>query len=429
MTTPIIVGAGWAGLAAGVELAAAGRPPRILEAAPRPGGRARGLAEGRDNGQHLLIGAYTAIEGLLGRLGVDIDQAFHREPLALHVADGDETLALNESRLPGPLHTVGALAAARGLGPGGRRRALAFATAMAARGFRLRRDRTVAELLAHHRQGATALRRLWTPLCLATLNARPEHASARLFLRVLGEAFGGGRRRAELWFPRTDLGRLLPEPAAAFIRAHGGEFRTGQRVRSLLQEGERVVGVATREDNHAGEVILATAPWHAAELVEPLPGGGENAERLRGLGHAAITTVYLRYPRHVRLDPPLLASAAPPAPWIVDRRTAGEPGWMAVVTSADDTGRDRAECAREAAATLAALRPDWPPALETRVIRERRATFHPAPGIDERRLRTTDGPAGLWFAGDHTATGLPATLEGAVRSGVECAQNLLAAPA
>ena len=163
--------------------------------------------------------------------------------------------------------------------------------------------------------------------------------------------------------------------------------------------------------------------------MEPLPGGGENAERLRGLGHAAITTVYLRYPRHVRLDPPLLASAAPPAPWIVDRRTAGEPGWMAVVTSADDTGRDRAECAREAAATLAALRPDWPPALETRVIRERRATFHPAPGIDERRLRTTDGPAGLWFAGDHTATGLPATLEGAVRSGVECAQNLLAAPA
>ena len=429
MTAPIIVGAGWAGLAAGVELAAAGRPPLVLEAAPRPGGRARTLGEGRDNGQHLLIGAYTAIERLLARLGVDIDQAFHREPLALHVTDGDEALALTEGRLPGPLHTVAALATARGLGPGGRRRALAFAAAMAARGFRLRRDRTVAELLARHRQGATALRRLWTPLCLATLNARPEHASARLFLRVLGEAFGGGRRRAELWFPRTDLGRLLPEPAAAFIRAHGGEIRTGRRVRSLLREGDRVTGVATRPDHHEGPVLLATAPWHAVDLLETLPDAREATERLRGLGHAAITTVYLRYPRHVRLDPPLLASAAPPSPWIVDRRTAGEPGWMAVVTSADDSGRDRATCAREAAAILAALRPDWPPALESRVIRERRATFHPAPDVDEQRLRTTDGPAGVWFAGDHTATGLPATLEGAVRSGVECAHRLLAAPA
>ncbi|MFW6350488.1 MAG: FAD-dependent oxidoreductase, partial [Thiohalospira sp.] len=109
--------------------------------------------------------------------------------------------------------------------------------------------------------------------------------------------------------------------------------------------------------------------------------------------------------------------------------TAGEPGWMAVVTSADDTDRDRADCAREAAATLAALRPDWPPALESRVIRERRATFHPAPGVDAQRPGIHDGPRGLRLAGDHTATGLPATLEGAVRSGVECATDLLAAKA
>ncbi|MGM0412758.1 MAG: hydroxysqualene dehydroxylase HpnE [Pseudomonadota bacterium] len=427
--TPIIVGAGWAGLATGVELAAAGRAPVVLEAAPRPGGRARSLAEGRDNGQHLLIGAYTGVERLLNRIGVDIDTAFHREPLALHVADGDEALALTGSRLPGPLHAVGALAHARGLGPGGRRRALAFAAAMAVRGFRLRRDRTVAELLARHRQGATALRRLWTPLCLATLNARPEHASARLFLRVLADAFGGDRRNAELWFPRSGLGALLPEPAATFIRDRGGEVRTGQRVRTLTTDGGAVTGVATRHERWSGPVILATAPWHAAGLLEPIPGGSELADRLRGLGHGAITTVYLRYPRHVHLDPPLWATATPPSPWIVDRRTAGEPGWLAVVTSADDPGRDRATCAREAAATLAALRPDWPPALESRVIRERRATFHPAPGVDDRRPAVDAGPPGLWLAGDYTATGLPATLEGAVRSGVECAQDLLATPA
>jgi hypothetical protein len=287
----------------------------------------------------------------------------------------------------------------------------------------------VAELLARYGQGGTALRRLWTPLCLATLNARPEHASARLFLRVLADAFGGGRRHAELWFPRTGLGALLPEPATAFIRDRGGEIHTGERVRALTTSGGGVTGIASRGGRRTGPVLLATAPWHAAGLLEPVPGGRELADRLRSLGHGAITTVYLRYPRHVHLDPPLWASAEVPSPWIVDRRTAGEPGWLAVVTSADAVSRDRATCAREAAARIAGLRPDWPPALESRVIRERRATFHPAPGVDDRRPAVDAGPPGLWLAGDYTTTGLPATLEGAVRSGVECARNLLAAPA
>ncbi|MFP4182421.1 MAG: FAD-dependent oxidoreductase, partial [Thiohalospira sp.] len=244
---------------------------------------------------------------------------------------------------------------------------------------------------------------------------------------LLDAGFSG--READELMMRQGEGTLSHEPAAAFIRSRGGEVRSGQRVRGLLTEDGTVTGVATRAEDLAGPVILATAPWHAAALLAPLPGGTALAERLRGLGHAAITTVYLRYPPRVRLDPPLLASATPPAPWIVDRRTAGEPGWMAVVTSADDTDRDRADCAREAAATLAALHPDWPPALESRVIRERRATFHPAPGVDAQRLPIHAGPPGLRLAGDHTATGLPATLEGAVRSGVECATDLLAAKA
>ncbi|MFO8155805.1 MAG: FAD-dependent oxidoreductase, partial [Thiohalospira sp.] len=281
MTRPVVVGGGWAGLAAAVELADAGLRPRLLEAGPRLGGRAATLPAGGsradapplDHGQHLLIGAYTGVEALLKRLDIPLDDAFVRVRPGLRVAgtDGGTALAMDLAALPAPLHSLVGLLRARGLD---RRQRLALPRLLGKRGPSPfpgpSPDETVAALFRRTRQPEAAIRRLWAPLCLATLNTPPEQASARLFTTVVKEVFQGPRRAADLWFPRRDLGALLAEPARAHIEARGGEVLTHHRVRRLLLkkgDGPLFVGVATREAVFHGPVVLAVAAWHAARLV------------------------------------------------------------------------------------------------------------------------------------------------------------------
>ena len=152
------------------------------------------------------------------------------------------------------------------------------------------------------------------------------------------------------------------------------------------------------------------------------------ATHLEQLKPAPIDTVYLRYAETTKLeDAPLLGFEHPPHPWLIDRRTCGQPGWFGLAISAPGpiATWSRDELATWAIDLIARARPHWPAPLETVVIREKRATFSATPAAEHHRPPPGRTAPGLWLAGDHTATGLPATLEGAVRSGVQCAQHLL----
>ncbi|MGM0477430.1 MAG: FAD-dependent oxidoreductase [Pseudomonadota bacterium] len=152
------------------------------------------------------------------------------------------------------------------------------------------------------------------------------------------------------------------------------------------------------------------------------------AAHLEQLKPAPIDTVYLRYPESTRLEgAPLLGFEDPPHPWLIDRRTCGQPGWFGLAVSAPGplAGWSREQLAEWATTLIARARPDWPAPLATVVIREKRATFSATPEAEHHRPPPGRAAPGLWLAGDHTATGLPATLEGAVRSGVQCARQLI----
>jgi len=400
------VGAGYAGMAAAATLAARGAPVTIYEAGSTPGGRARRVTHrGRelDNGQHILVGAYTELARMMQMVGVPGD-AVLRMPLELRYASG---FALRAWWLPPPFGLLGGLLAARRAPFGERLGALRFVLAMRRRRFRLDRDCSVEELLARHRQDRTLGKYLWRPLCVSALNTPPAQASAAVFLAALRDTLDGPPGASDLLLPRVDLSRLFPEPAAAFVAARGGELRLNQPVRDVA---------ALRAAHRA--VIVAVGPHQLKALLPEL------APEYR---YQPITTCYLQYPEGVHLPLPMLGMDAGLVQWVFDRGALlGERGRLACVISAEGehehmTHDELAEtCHRELAQALSRL----PQPLWSSVIAEKRATIACPPGL-ERVAQTTPWPD-VFLAGDYTDPEYPPTLEAAVRSGVRAAR--MAAP-
>lgn len=418
-----VVGAGWAGLAAAIAAHEAGQTVTVFEAARSPGGRARTVhhhhsqvpTAALDNGQHILIGAYTETLALMRRVGVDPDQVLLRLPLALVDARG-QGLALPD--LPPPWDALVGIARTRGWSWSERLALLRRALDWRLGGFTCSPGDTVADLC----HGLPA--RLWDdfiePLCVSALNTPGDQASGEVFLRVLRDALFGGRGGSHLLLPRTDLGGLLPDAALAWLRARGASVHLGRRVQSLCAARNTAWEI---DGEPFDAVVLATPAWDAARLcrqaAESRPDGGAAArlrawsEQARALTHTAITTVYAL--GSTPLARPMLAlRAAPgaPAQFVFDRGQLGGPsGMLAFVVSASAGERTvlAEQVTQQARDQLGqAIRP-------VQVLCERRATFACTPGL--QRPATAVAPA-LWAAGDFVAGPYPATLEGAVRSGL-----------
>lgn len=429
----LVIGAGWAGLAAAVALTRGGRAVTLIEAGREPGGRARRVHLDElpvDNGQHLLLGAYASTLDLLRTLGVAEHEVLTRLPLALDLRGAHgRRIHLQTPALPAPLHLLWGLMHAQGIARADRLRALRGLPAMLR--FPGCEDMTVAGLLARHGQPRSIVDGLWTPLCLGALNLPPEEASAGVFVRVLRESFDRRRAHSDLLVARRDLGAVLPAPALAFLRAHGTRSLLGERVTGLLLERGRIAGVRTRKgEQRADTVVLATGPRAAADLLAAHPSTAALAADIRALGAAPICTVYMQYAPQTSLPRPLLGLLEGPGQWVFDRGHTGQPGLMSVVISGPGPHMELSnETLAQSVARQLQVVLGWPLPHRHWVIREKHATIRCTPQTERLRPPQATAIRGLWLAGDYTRTGLPATLEGAVRSGLECARTLLQSPA
>jgi len=420
-----VIGAGWSGLAAALEATSLGAAVTLFEMAPAAGGRARdlnaGSDDGLDNGQHICIGAYAETLRLMAAVGVAEGDAFLRTPLRLVDARG-EGLRLPPGRAV-PAFARGVLGR-RGWSWRERIALLWVAGAWARGGFACSPQATVADL-------ATSLppavrRGLIEPLCVAALNTPADAASGVVFLRVLRDALAAGRGASDLLLPRRGLSALLPAPALARLEASGARIRLGHRV-------ERLEASATTDSRwqldgeHFDAVVIAASPVEAARLVAPHDAAW--AARAAALRYEPIVTVYARR-AGARLPEPMLllpADDARPAQFVFDRgRLGGPSGLFAFVVSGAAAWVERGLAATEAA-TLAQAHGELAAHLDgplepVRTIVEKRATFRCTPGLD--RPPTAVAP-GLAAAGDYVEGPYPATIEGAVRSGVGAARSLL----
>lgn len=435
-TRAIVVGAGWSGIAAALALVDAGVDVALLDAAPQAGGRARrvevALGDRRyalDNGQHLLIGAYTETLRLMRRAGVDPRRAFVRTSFALRYPDG---FLLRAAHWPAPLHLAAALASARGCTLGERMVLATWVASMQRMRWQVASDRPAIEVFEGHPD--RLVERIWQPLCVAALNVRLQQASAAMFLAVLRDSLGADAAASDLLLPRGDLSGLLPDAAIDVLRI-GATVRLRTAVVGLRPPAARGWRVETRGAPLAADaVVLALPPARAADLLASIEGApcAETVALLRAIETAPIATVYLRYAEDVRLPHPVYALREDAAKerygqWVFDRGALEEncAGVFAVVVSAKGPHLDRdrhavvAAVARQLTADF-----DLPAPLATAMLVEKHATIVPAPGLQRPPARLD--PPGLYLAGDAAASPYPSTIEGSVRAGLAAADALLA---
>ena len=437
-----MIGGGFAGCAAAVELANAGYQVTLYEAAATLGGRARtvvhdGLA--LDNGQHLLLGAYRETRRIADIVHDGInDDSWLLSPLAIRPfgTRNEAAVAFEARTLPAGLGLITGIATISGLSWRERLGLVRWFARQGRRRFRCDPDATVAALLGDVPPRARDA--LLTPLCLAALNTRSERASAQIFLNVLREAFAGASDASSIALPHEPLGDTVPERSATWLSHRGHTVRRCARVTVTSQDP----GVSIRDDgvdDGFEAAIVAVGPHQlGATLDSRLVDDPAVARALRDVQQfewEAITTIYLGYLEPLQLGPGLLRLDDAPGQWLFDRgdilgrsgKAADEHrlrALIAVVISAHRANNEgSAALVRDVEDQLRRLSPAMPSAAWTQVISEKRATYACLPAL--ARPRCGRLVSGLYLAGDYTYEAFPATLEAAVRSGVEAARALM----
>ncbi len=444
-----MIGAGCAGLATAVKLAAAGKRVVVAEEAPRLGGRTtaftdRESGERVDNGQHVLFGCYHATYELLRQIGAE-DRAPLQQSLSVVMSGPDgRAFQLRCPNLPSPWHVLAgvltwpALPLRDRISVVGLRRLLS----------RVRRDGAIAAAaeidpqitveawLSAERQSPRLIEWLWEPLVLAALNQSAREAAAAPFVRVLCDMFGPGEANSSIGLPRVPLDDLFAEPAKRFIESRGGLVLTRSPAR-VVTTTDAVQAVRVGETTIGCDTVVSSVPWHA--LARLWDGGPPTrlaalVERASAMRSMPIVTVNLWFDRPI-FDAggvPFVGHVGGTMQWFFDKSAifGQAASHIAAVTSGaselltHDTQEIVALAEHDA-------RVVFPHAREARllrsvVVREPRATFALAPGGPARPSTVTE-LRGFYLAGDWTDTGLPGTIEGAIQSGFRAATCILAA--
>lgn len=458
----VIAGAGLAGLAAGVRLAERGVAVTVVETSKSLGGRAGsftdpGTGDMLDLGQHVLLRACTNLIDFYGRLGVGERIQWHKElSFAARDVDTDEPIVdtLRAEDLPAPLHLARPLWRMRSLTLGEKwaisRGILAILqTSPAARSYFA--DQTFQQWLEERRQPPGAVEKFWAPIVVSACNEQLDRVSATYALQAFQEGFLRSDAAYEMGIADVPLAELL-QPATAIIERAGGRVLTGRSVEGIDYDGRRVTGLTLDggETIEADATVVALPPDRVAKVAgDRLRRADDRLRHVDEFETSPIVNVHLFYRRTdgddgTLMDLPHLVLTRGPVQWVFNRGIS-ERGEVDADSRGKTAGTQHLLCVASAAYDLVEESPDeivervagavgrWVPGVaehgelvHSRVVKERRATFAPRPGVEAKRPSAGGAVEGLVLAGDWCATGWPATMEGAVRSGYLAAEAALA---
>ncbi len=415
MPTAHVIGAGMAGLACALKLLDAGMTVRLYEAGPRAGGRCRSYFDDKlgcviDNGNHLVLNGNSAVMTLLGRTGADKSEIVVAEPEFPFVdLDSGERWAirLTEGRFPWWVFQPGRRAPGTGIADYLSILRVILAGPAA----------TVSSLVP---KSHPLFRSFWEPFTLAVLNTAPAEAAACLLKPVFLETFARGAAYCRPVLTRRGLAAALVDPTLRLLSEKGCEPAFGRRLRSIGQEGGSVTtldfGAEQQTLGASDAAVLAVSPEVAKSLLPDLEGPSS---------YNPILNIHFRLPeeRAHAGEPGFLGILGGLCQWVFFR---GEIASVTVSAALQESGRADEEIAAVAWAEVAqALGQPSEPLPAYRIIKEKRATFAQTPEQIALRPSCRSRLANLWLAGDWTDTGLPATIEGAVRSGETAARAIL----
>lgn len=413
-------------MAAAVTLAANNVPVTVFESAKQLGGRARGVYYNNtqlDNGQHILLGCYRQTLNLIERVGGNLKQDFQRLPLQLTL---HKQFELKAAHLPAPLHLLVGFLKARGLSYASRLSAARFMLAMRKIRFTLPHDRNAHDLLHEYHQDQQLIRLLWEPICISALNTPLNKASAQVLLNVLRDSLNGNRADSDMLLPRIDFSALFPDRAADYIKSLGGKTLLSSSVEAITPLATGFDLTTELGSQYFDTVICAASPSATARLFNKIPALTDIAHQIEAIPYQPIYTVYLQYPASVALPHPMLGFDHCLGQWLFDRgQIAAQHGLIAVVISAEGVHQDlpQDQLAQQVTQELQQQLGITEAPLWHKVIAEKRATFSCEVNLSRPEHKTP--VPNLLLAGDFTAGDYPATLEGAVISGIRCAASIL----
>lgn len=430
-----IIGGGLAGLAAAATLAEKGIEATIIEAGSQLGGRARNVAVEfnsqvvqLDNGQHILLGAYHETLNLLKQVGINEQQAFMRMPLTLEIfSSGHQSFKFRAPKyLPFSLSQLLGFLLCKGLTLSERFAVIAFMLRLKKSSFHLALDISLENYLKQQQQLQNTIKFLWEPLCLAALNTPIHLASSKIFLNVLRDTFNGKKENSQLLLPKLGLSQLFAQPVSHYMQSRKGHVLTNHRVKSISPIENGFLVACKNKSLEFSHLILATSSVRLKDIASGLPRLAGTIETANQYKYQPIYTIYLQYPSDAKLPSPMLGLTGTTSQWVFDRGAlCGQHGLMAVIISAEGHHQKLTHdalsliVANELYQNFPALKkPLW-----HQVIAEKRATFScnvdlPRPGNNTRQSH-------IYLAGDYTYGDYPATIEGAVRSGINAAKMVV----
>jgi len=436
--TAVVVGGGLAGTTAALALADAGLDVTLLEGRPRLGGLAFSFKRGDltvDNGQHVYLRCCTAYRWFLDRIdAAALSPLQDRLDVPVLDADRNRLGRLRRTALPVPLHLAASLATYAHLSLA--ERANVGRAALALKGLDpadpALDERDFGSWLTEHGQSPRAIEALWDLVGVATLNAVAGESSLGLAAMVFKTGLLSEPGAADIGWARVPLGELHDTLARKALDSAGVRTELRARVTSISRTENGRWTVEVPGERIAADTVVLAVPQR--ETYDLLPDGAlDDAERLLAIGTAPILNLHVVYDRKV-LKQPFFTALGSPVQWVFDRTEASgltEGQYLAVSQSAAQNEIDE---------PVAVLRERYLPEFERLlpaargakildffVTRERTATFAPAPGVGALRPTARTNAPGLYLAGAWTATGWPATMESAVRSGVSAADAALAA--
>jgi hydroxysqualene dehydroxylase len=433
-----IIGGGWAGLAAAVELSKKNILVNIYESAKQPGGRARSIKKNNltiDNGQHLMIGAYQQMLDLLKTVNILEKDVFYRTPQHIKILDlktNKVAFNLKLPKLPAPLNLLIGIFFCPSLSFLEKLQTLYYFNKLL--NGKINQDISVDQWLSNSKLPEYYTEYLLKPLCLAALTTHTNEASAKAFQNILQKTFNGPAENTDLLIPKTDLENIFPLAAIKYIESKGGKVFTKHRVSQININNNQVTSIIVNDKIiDTDQLIIATPAYATSKLLSSIPCCEPVCTKLDKLEYSSVTTIYLQYPKETSLSTPMMGMVNATCEWIFDRQYCNQPGLIAGMISA--TGPhleiDTQTLAQTVEEELKQAFPHWPKTESSQIICEKRASFSCTPNIDAIRPGINTAINNLKLCGDYVYseekkhTGLPSTLEGAVQSGVKCAQSIL----
>lgn len=422
MAKCLVIGGGFAGLSAAVYLSKNNHDVHLIEAAPKLGGRAYSFNYSPqnkiiDNGQHIMMGCYRYTLEFLKEISVLDKLEFQKKLTVNFIGKGGREFKLTAASVPYPINLLFAIMNYDALSSSEKFRVVKLILNLLFTSTEKLRDKTVLEWLTSEKQNDNTLKSLWEILAIGTLNASIDVASASTFAKVLKEIFFKGNKASTIILPKTGLSEMYCYAAESYIKNHGGKISLSEKLTSIDVEGYRLIKVVTNKAAYNDfDFVISTIPSYALEKV----GITNSSVNFHGeFKFSPILNIHLWLDEN-SFSEKFYGLINSKIHWVFNHQSH-----ITITTSAAD---ELIELDNDKIIeTISNELMDYFPSLkksmikEFKIIKGKRATFVPSISTELNRKKITSPYQNLILAGDWTNTGLPSTIESAVKSGVNAA--------